>query len=360
MAPGGRHKVAHDAIWDEHFQAFKTYFEAHGSYPPKKNDTEKLARWVYKQRCRAKNNRLSSRRIALLNALNFDWGFPLSSIKPMRASVVPRPDASVSGHEHDTADKHDSDVRPDAKVNGRASRGRLDFRFNVKIPSYYKEISEATKISYSFNEAIREEGIGETKGGEHRKAENFDCIGKTPNDTTAPNLHAQRTTQHNVFISALEKYGSNAGSEESTAAWHAMATALKWSLKDVKVYAYSYFKSLTEGNLEAGGSENIDVKGTAAGAVGGIQSSWTRDELVLLDSLMLKYCKCRNDFKNVHGDRNSSGSSYLIRTPSAWENIAARLPRKTSKECYEMGTSRFSVLDINNNMEDWNLMRDPR
>ncbi|KAL3804695.1 hypothetical protein HJC23_008510 [Cyclotella cryptica] len=360
MAPGGRDKAVHDAVWDEHFQAFKAYYEAHGVYPQKKNDNEKLARWVYKQRCRAKKNRLCARRIALLNSLNFDWGFPLPSAKLRRDPVDPRRDAAVSRRDHDAVDKHDADARTDAKVGSRASRGRPDFRFKVRIPSYYEEIPEVGKDSFSCNEAITEDALNETKGEEHGKAGTSECTNTIPDGSAALDDYAERAKHHKDFISALEKYGSNAGSEEGTVAWHAMAKELKWHIKDVKVYAYSYFKALTEGNLQAGGSNNSDTEDNATHEASGIQSSWTRDELILLDSLMLKYCKSLNDLNHVHGDRNSSGSSYLIRNPSAWENIAANLPGKTSKECYEMGTLRLRTLDINNKVEDRHLTADSR
>ena len=44
--------------------------------------------------------------------------------------------------------------------------------------------------------------------------------------------------RHKDFINALERYGS------SDRAWDKISYHLKWTVKDVKVYAYSYFKSL--------------------------------------------------------------------------------------------------------------------
>lgn len=234
--------------------------------------------------------------------------------------------------------------------------------------------------------------------------------------------------KHNKFVAALEKHGYSAQ------AWHAMAFELGWSVEDVKVYAYSYFKSLVRARgakihnrLPVGNdrssvqSENENKKAPlsppkasttameaatitkeaiitnkttitkmstptktastakvssranaetikadviitsaskaatptteadtiissatkAAKIKGGtnVSSVWPFDELVLLDSLMVKHCQDVSCLGLTQERGGAESSNRFVRQRTVWEKIAARIPGKTARACKEKGTS---------------------
>jgi hypothetical protein len=302
-----------DEVWNGHFRSLKKYLETHdNTYPSARGSFRKYLHWAYKQRERGKIGRLTAKRIALLDSINFDWGVERSLIRP------------IDGSDPDGADEADEDADDTSSVGSTAGavptverQVKLDngpgAQFKVGIPVYYKECS-----------ASDTRGLRELRGDE---------IGnKSANDSKlmmeGESAKEERPDQHKQFIAALEKYGSNAGSESGTLAWHAMAEELQWPVEDIKVYAWSYFKALTEGRIQPWDSTTGPIKYAN-------KSSWTCEELVLLDSLMLKYSRCLAD-----GDDSSKGGSHLIRNSYDWEKIAANLPGKTCQDCFDMGYTR--------------------
>lgn len=131
---------------------------------------------------------------------------------------------------------------------------------------------------------------------------------------------------HSKFVASLERHGSSAG-----LAWHSMAEDLKWTVDEVKLYAYSYFKALIADRT----AENHETASPDP------DPSWSFHELVLLDSLMLKYSKNFIDAKrmnSVHGapDKENNDVDY-IEPNSVWERIASYIPDKTPVECKKRG-----------------------
>ncbi len=177
---------------------------------------------------------------------------------------------------------------------------------------------------------------------------------------------ADRIQQHNNFVSGLEKYGSAAGSEPGTLAWHAMAMDLGWTLEEVKIYAYSYFKFLTNRNEKryyVNKQKGPSVSHDGAGQVqlsqpkhGGAKdnstgTSWTFGEKVLLDSLLLKYASelplddSDSESENLcqsHDNRTPS-RGYFVKI-SVWDKISANIPDKNTEECREMGLQRLDFI----------------
>lgn len=144
------------------------------------------------------------------------------------------------------------------------------------------------------------------------------------------NTNNNRANQHKKFITSLEKHGSAAGSEHGTLAWHAMAIDLDWSVEEVKIYAYNYFKILAKAT---------DSTGMKPPSSSSSSSSWSFEEKVVFDSLMLKYAK---DLKRSCGDQ--CNTNYFSQ-PTVWEKIAASLPGKSAHECRKMGALRLSMID---------------
>jgi hypothetical protein len=106
---------------------------------------------------------------------------------------------------------------------------------------------------------------------------------------------------------------------------------LKWTIEDVKVYAYSYFKALSEGTMQ-------QIQATNSSAEKG--SAWSTDEKLLLDSLMLKHC---TDASTVDKKLNGGAKLSEDRHASTWERVAASLSGRTAKECQEMGMLRLGA-----------------
>lgn len=309
--------AVNEDVWDGHYRSLKEHLETHGTYPPSRSETvalRRLNRWVHKQRERRRLGRMSSRRIELLDRIDFDWGHAESSIRHVDSNDLRISDADAS--EHATLSARPYSAPPvEMQMKRKKSTPPL---LKVNIPAYYKDVDP------KYNGADDEKN--ETDGGDDEK-----CTESA--HATNPNSIEDRTKNHKEFIAALERYGSKSGSEDGTLAWHAMASALKWPMKDVKVHAYSYFKALTEGTIQSNNSRRNEVNKQAAIEMKASHTiSWTSHELVLLDTLMLKYC--------------SSWNMNIRETPesiSSWEKVAANFPGKTPDDCYQMGLSRASL-----------------
>ena len=317
-------KTEWEQAWNKRFIEFKEFLQNHGTYPPVR--VHKLGRWVYKQRLNRRAGMLNARRIGLLDSIGFEWdGVRRSTVKeineddleagdddvPLRSASesVARPPLDVSGEE---TQMEVTQTQPSRRLSSSNDQ------FKVNIPKYYRDVLPA----HIQDEALRQNAevstvpLGEKESNEAPSA--------------VPSTKEERAQQHKDFVAALEKYGSRAGSEDGTLAWHAMAEELKWPIEDVKVYAYSYFKALTV---------NVNMKEKSTLERTKIQSSWTHDELLLLDCLMVKHCTSTNGRLTQENER-INWKDYS-RDSINWEKVAADLPGKTSHDCYEIGISRL-------------------
>lgn len=130
---------------------------------------------------------------------------------------------------------------------------------------------------------------------------------------------------HNRFIKSLEKHGSKMNGKE----WSQIAADMKWTVDDVKAYAYWYMQQLHQihhqddndiyqeqflENTKADGnpkdceddknSDNIDD--------GSLDEEWSYEEIVLFNTLLVTY------------DSN---------TTHRWGEIASLIPFKTEAQC---------------------------
>ena len=162
-----------------------------------------------------------------------------------------------------------------------------------------------------------------------------------------------KSKRHKDFINALERYGS------SDRAWDKISYQLKWTVKDVKVYAYSYFKSLIK-ERTANIYERMDLSIIANDAQGMKRknnsisdktttdedttedSEWSFHELILLDSLMVKYCKNISCLE-VNNEQNSNLMTEE-RNNGTWEKIASQLPGRAAHTCKKEGIKRLLSL----------------
>lgn len=267
-----------------------------------------------------------------------------------------------------------------AIVDNENSNG-LEFHFNVDIPSYYRNNKITDDVAALGENEVVDVGvqaekmagiameehvlIGQAdesqhscpKGGDQQeqtsKIDDVE-IGGLPSEHspteqssekagTHPNVSSKQSnqddnnnqsTKHTNFINALEKHGSSVG------AWESMAFDLNWTIEEVQVYAYSYFKSIVRyGNTkEKSNSTQQDNN-----------ASWSFQEYILLDSLMLKYCTDLSCLKNnAHikqkKDSKMSNNKDDAKQSTVWEKIACQLPGKTADMCRKVGTLRLLKL----------------
>eukprot|EP00956_Cyclotella_meneghiniana_P018234 scaffold30235_cov67-Cyclotella_meneghiniana.AAC.2 len=319
-----KRRSQYEEAWNKQFIDFKEFLQKYGTYPPMRGN--KLGRWVCKQRLNYRDGILNARRIGILDSIGFEWaGLRKSNIKAnneddmeagdddvplgIASESAAMPPLDVSGEE---TQMEGTQIQPSRTLSSSSDQ------FKVNIPKYYRDILPAR---------IRDKASvenAETSATALEKKDSNDAPSATPS------TKEERVQQHQEFIAALEKYGSRSGSEDGTLAWHAMAEELNWPIEDVKVYAYSYFKALTV---------NVQMKEKSASKNPKIQSSWTPDELLLLDCLMVKHCTTTNG--PTQENRHIESKDCYSRDSIMWEKIAAGLPGKTSRDCYEVGISRL-------------------
>jgi len=335
---------------------------------------------------------MNARRAALLESL----GFSLSVIDGDGESAAVGGGGEGDGglgavgeesHRRVPAAKNGVDVKSSGR---KGTPVPLEFQFRTGIPEFYKEIpdgddgfshsdSEVSAIDEDVAEAdknnVKLVNLDSATGNlsthqdalKTHEAENSNLVKQTHNHETEEfdpvKDKAERMQQHKRFISVLEKYGSAAGSEPGTLAWHAMAMDLGWTLEEVKIYAYSYFKFLTEQNEEryyGDERKGNDVSQDGAGQMqlsdgkhdyakdNSTSTSWTFEEKVLLDSLLLKYADelpLEGDYSerthlNQSNDSRTPSRGYFVKL-SVWDKISANLPDKNTEECREMGLLRL-------------------
>jgi hypothetical protein len=132
---------------------------------------------------------------------------------------------------------------------------------------------------------------------------------------------------HREFTAALERHGSSSG------AWKDMASELNCTVRDVKVYAYSYFKALVLDRDEKNGYQSLGESAT--------DDKWSFQELVLLDSLLVKFCTDLTCLDDIEGYGNDQECPRLLQQSTVWEKIASLLPGKTARDCKKDGTNRL-------------------
>ena len=253
------------------------------------------------------------------------------------------------------------------------------FRFDVDIPNHYNNTVDPATQRRQLNDVNGINDQDSTAGSEvaadtikssydsHNNEENKPQTQKGEDDTKEKEDAEKQTKMHNDFISALEKYGTSA-----EGAWKSMAFDLNWTEEEVKVYAYSYFKSLVQDRKatlydkrlvknDEGGRKDYEKdqkkkkkKKVDKGNDKDKTSSWSFHELVLLDSLMVKYCtdlNCLDVKKNNNSNNNNKttaddekkerNSAYWIRHRTVWEKIASQFPGKSAIACKKEGFARL-------------------
>ena len=174
----------------------------------------------------------------------------------------------------------------------------------------------------------------QTKGGKH---------GVVLFDKKYLSREHPKSAWHLKFTSALERHGSSPG------AWKDMASELNSTERDVKVYAYSYFKALVQDKDEKSRAGLLLMNGyqSRGGRNSAINddTAWSFQELVLLDSLLLKFCTDLTCLSEIDGDCNTDQRCpSLLRQTTVWEKIASQLPGKTARECKKEGISRLLTI----------------
>ncbi len=137
------------------------------------------------------------------------------------------------------------------------------------------------------------------------------------------------------FTAALERHGSSPG------AWKDMASELKCTERNVKVYAYSYFKALVMDRDEKISNDMLDKNGCQTWGDSATGDKWSFQELVLLDSLLVKFCTDLTCLDDVEGDDDDQECPCLLKQTTVWEKIASQLPGKTARDCKKEGTNRL-------------------
>jgi hypothetical protein len=137
------------------------------------------------------------------------------------------------------------------------------------------------------------------------------------------------------FTAALERHGSSPG------AWKDMASELKCTERNVKVYAYSYFKALVMDRDEKISNDMLDKNGCQTWGDSATGDKWSFQELVLLDSLLVKFFTDLTCLDDVEGDGDDQECPCLLKQTSVWEKIASQLPGKTARDCKKEGTNRL-------------------
>jgi len=144
---------------------------------------------------------------------------------------------------------------------------------------------------------------------------------------------------HDRFIVALEKYGSESSGEE----WYKMAQYLNWQIEEVKLYAYWYMHRLHNSSStstsdnekvvdnEAGREKSmIDAKDNNHVSENGENDDveeWTSQECILFDTLLATYRLCDDETEKVEQDSIDTLAS------SRWKKISAMIPNKSSTQC---------------------------
>lgn len=132
------------------------------------------------------------------------------------------------------------------------------------------------------------------------------------------------TEEHAKFVKCLEKYGMILEGD----VWSQISADMKWSIEDVKVYAYWYMQHLHEineienNNKDGNETSSLDTvdkkekrmkrKENGGGEDIFNEGDWTFDESILFNTLTVLY-----------------GTS----THHRWEKISSFIPNKVAEQC---------------------------
>lgn len=184
------------------------------------------------------------------------------------------------------------------------------------------------------NDAAKAPADGKTDHEPDASTSKLDSTKTTGDAEEGPN-----TKRHKAFVSALERHGSSAR------AWNDIASDLKWEVGDVKVYAYSYFRALVRGRKMVACNSLVGDDDVAKNRLGGgdptSYSTWSFQELVLLDSLMIQHCTDLTCLEVNEGGKGGDDRAVALRQRTLWQKIASRIPGKTALACKKEGISRL-------------------
>ena len=233
---------------------------------------------------------------------------------------------------------------------------------HVKIPDYYKNASSRISDFIVAGDKAHTGGVN----GKRDYSNNLPRINKKAKDTVQEHGHSESNSPsekadtqsrgdkcgvlfdknhlsqdhpksgwHREFTAALERHGSSPG------AWKDMASELNCTERDVKVYAYSYFKALVLDRDENIRNDMLDKNGHQTWGDSTTGEKWSFQELVLLDSLLVKFCTDLTCLDDIEGYGDDPECPCLLQRTTVWEKIASQLPGKTSRDCKKEGTNRL-------------------
>jgi hypothetical protein len=116
------------------------------------------------------------------------------------------------------------------------------------------------------------------------------------------------------FILALEMHASEISGDE----WHLMASAMNWTVEQVKTFAFWYLNQLTSDGDRYRDRTNQPLEPADE------QSSWTYEESVLFDNLLLRF--------PLENHENSE---------LRWKKISSMIPNKDAVACKQRYEQTF-------------------
>jgi hypothetical protein len=116
------------------------------------------------------------------------------------------------------------------------------------------------------------------------------------------------------FILALEMHASEISGDE----WHLMASAMNWTVEQVKTFAFWYLNQLTSDGDRYRDRTNQPLEPADE------QSSWTYEESVLFDNLLLRF--------PLENHENSE---------LRWKKISSMIPNKDTVACKQRYEQTF-------------------
>jgi hypothetical protein len=263
-----------------------------------------------------------------------------------------------------------------AANKSRGKNPRSSSRLKLEIPDYYRNASARTSKYVAKDGKINPSGVdGERNVGSYDKDAEDNIM--TSGESSQVHRHSEskyppeeacdeqskewgardvllfdkkhlsqehpKSVWHMNFTSALERHGS------SPLAWKEMASELNSTERNVKVYAYSYFKALIQDRDEKSrvvmpGRNGHKRRG--GGCAMNDDIAWSFQELVLLDTLLVKFCPDLTCLNNIEGDDDITNQNFpsLLKPSTVWDKIASQLPGKTARDCKEEGISRLMTI----------------
>ena len=132
-------------------------------------------------------------------------------------------------------------------------------------------------------------------------------------DIVLPTMRVSPEEQQQ-FILALEMHASEISGDE----WHLMASAMNWSVDQVKTFAFWYLNQLTSDGDRYRDRTNQLLDSADE------HSSWTYEESVLFDNLLLRF--------PLENHENSE---------LRWKKISSMIPNKDAVACKQRYEQNF-------------------